>query len=77
MVFAVNVERQRVARRFKAARRREVGTDHAFRILLTVQVLDVESAGGTYNIRLFIEEKRCAPAPRPEWSRQDRQAPTR
>ena len=59
MVFAVNVERQRVARRFKAARRREVGTDHTFRILLTVQVLDVESAGGTYNIRLFIEEKRC------------------
>ena len=52
MVFAVNVERQRVARRFKAARRREVGTDHTFRILLTVQVLDVESAGGTYNIRL-------------------------
>ena len=63
MVFAVNVERQRVARRFKAARRREVGTDHTFRILLTVQVLDVESAGGTYNIRLFIEEKRCIVAP--------------
>lgn len=42
--------------------------------LLTVQVLDVESAaGGTYNIRLFIESgcivgAPCAPLKEPEWT---------